>query len=306
MALGMLDLSIVTDRLIEQLNGCTSASQLWLNATKFEIKYTGLAPDAARQGEGCQVSVYLFHVTVDKFHRNTFPTGGTAQTIPEHPLALTLYYLLTAHSASDYIQEQRAMSIALKCFHEHPTVRAKVPIDATHDREEEFTLTIEPQTVDDIGRLWQAISSPMRLSAMYRASVVFLEPPPPRTPDVVRHAPAFEPPYEIKVFEAVPGPVVASANTDETGFVAITIANAIFATGVTAVRLRALPLVETTSATAALVGRHFRVAAQDTLHLRVPLHTPKGHYLLTVQPTADRRTLEIDLIVPEPTPAQLG
>jgi hypothetical protein len=293
MTLGLLDLTIVTDRVIEQLKGCTSRSALWDHAKRFDINYTGLAPDEARSGEGCQVSVYLFHIALDKFYRNTCPTGGSAQAIPEQPLALTLYYLLTASSANDYIQEQQAMSIALKCLHEHPIVRAKVPIDATHTREEQFTLTIEPQTVDDIGRLWQAITKPMRLSAVYRASVVFLEPPPPRTPKVVRHAPTFEAGYEIKVLEA-------GVRVDEKGFVAITIANAGFAIGVTTVRLRALQLVETTNKTAPLVGRHFWVVDSDTLHVRVPLYSPQGRYLLTVQPTADSRPLDIDLIVPEP------
>src|SRR5437764_1137660 len=37
-------------------------------------------------------------------------------------------------------------------------------------------LTIELETSDGLGRLWQAITSPYRLSAVYKASVVFITP----------------------------------------------------------------------------------------------------------------------------------
>ena len=186
MALGLLDLSIVTDRLLKQLNDCVDVSPMWAEeptppagtplganpGARFTIYFSGSPPDIAHALDNCQVSLYLFHVAPDKFHRSTFPTGGRARVIPEQPLALTLYYLLSAHS-KDYIEEQQAMSIALKCFHDHPVVSATVPIDS---RVEEFTLTMEPESVDDIGRLWQSISIPLRLSAVYRASVVFLQP----------------------------------------------------------------------------------------------------------------------------------
>lgn len=291
MTLGLLDLSIVTDRLIKHLNNCTSASQLWHEdaTTKFDITYTGLAPDAARKDAGCRVSVYLFHVAPDKFHRNTFPTGGNAQEIPEQPLALTLYYLLTAYSPTSYIQEQQAMSIALKCFHEHPIVTALVPVDK---REEEFTLTIEPQTVDEIGRLWQSISSPMRLSVVYRASVVFIEPPPPKTPQVVRIPPKPKP----TPFDKVPGPIEASVTAFPGGRATITITDAGFVAGETQVQIRAL-LLQPTATDPPEAGR-FRVVNATTLDLQVPVDTPPGRYLLHVHPAAGKPTLEIWLDVP--------
>jgi len=145
---------------------------------QFAINFTGLAPDAVRDVAGCSLSLYLFHVAPDKFHRNTFPLQdlvghGPSQhlvaprprRIPQQPLALTLYYLLSVHS-DNYIEEQQAMSIALKCFHDRPIVSATITTTAPPEtRTEEFTLTMEPESVDEIGRLWQALSSPLRLSA---------------------------------------------------------------------------------------------------------------------------------------------
>lgn len=204
MPLGLLDLSIVTDRLLSLLNGCVQNSRLWSEeptppdgtppgitpGQRFDINVTGLAPDEIRSLAGCQLSLYLFHVSQDQFQRNSPVTGPTTAkgatrvpTIPYQPLSLDLYYLLTAYSKGSYIQEQQAMSIALKCLHENPIVRATVPVDG---RTEEFCLTMEVESVLEAGRLWQAITSSLRLSVIYKVSVVFIEPksPPPLAPEV--------------------------------------------------------------------------------------------------------------------------
>src|SRR4051794_9439672 len=127
MPVGLLDLSIVTDRLLRHLSESEASSLLWdeerptppvgpieppglervIPPPRFAINFTGLAPDAVRELGGCSLSLYLFHVTPDKFHRNTFPVADRvdlpkphlvpprARTIPQQPFALTLYYLVS-------------------------------------------------------------------------------------------------------------------------------------------------------------------------------------------------------------------
>jgi hypothetical protein len=154
MSLGLLDLSLVTRRLLKQLTDCATATRIWDEpgnlspGSPFTLNFTEKPPHEASKTSHCQVSLYLFHVAADKFYRNTYPDGGRARRIPEHPLGLTLYYLLSAHSKADY-DAQQAMSIALKCFHEHHTLSAEAPMDGSIH---EFTLTLEPQTVDEVAR----------------------------------------------------------------------------------------------------------------------------------------------------------
>ena len=293
MAFGILDLSIVTDQLVDQLT-TFAGSFAPLSVDPFTLKFTGLAPDAARLDTeaDCRVSVYLFHVAADKFYRSTYPTGGSPQRIPEQPLALTLYYLVTAYSAKSHNNEQRAMSAVLKCFHEGP-------IKKLNTVSEEFTLTLEAQSVDELSRLWQSIASPMRLSAVYRVSVIFIAPPERKTPEPVRHAVKFDPPYDIKPLDPVPGPPVLGATADTSGLVALTLTTHDFTAGVTTAMLRALPLLETAPATYPLAARHFRVVNDMNLQLRVPLFTPAGEYLLSVQPSATKPALDYQLTVPE-------
>ncbi len=170
--LGVLDLSIITDTLRNLLEGCRDAAKL-----PFTIVVTGAQPEAVQNDGDCQLSIYLLHISQDKFQRNSPVLGSRALTIPQQPLALDLYYLLTAYAGKNYAQEQQAMSIALRCLYNNPIIKKVVQGD-TH---QEFTLSMEVDSADERSRLWQALATPLRLSVVYKVSVVFITPDAPAT-----------------------------------------------------------------------------------------------------------------------------
>ena len=284
MALGLLDLSIVTDRLIRELVECRDASAIWAPGDVVDINITGLAPSTLPRTEGCQLSLYLFHVEADPAHRNTYPTGGVARPVPQQPLGLKLHYLLSAFSAESYIEEQQAMSIGLKCFHEHPVLDAAIPGGGT----ERVTLTLEPRGADEAARLWQSLGSPLRTSAAYEAGVTFLQPPDDlTTPDVVRHLPDVE--VEAVSGELPPEPSALAVNAGRAVVEGVGVA-----AGQTRVVLRSLELAETTGA---LSPGEFIVTGPTTLELRLPDGAPPGRYRLRVFRGPDLPTVELWLEV---------
>jgi hypothetical protein len=194
---GMLDLSIVTDEIRHLLERCITASPLFDTnggpVVKFDIFVHGDPPDVVRNEAHCNLSLYLFHISQDRYQMNALNTNPGApngfprsQRIPLQPMSLDLYYLLTAYSDTGYVEQQQAMSIALRCLHENPIITTTVPLGP--GRPEEFCLTLEPQSVDEAGRLWQATTAPIRLSAVYKVSVIFISPeaPPAGAPKVQR------------------------------------------------------------------------------------------------------------------------
>ena len=198
MAASVLDLSIITDELLALLTAAFDPTlSIWTThggqIAPFNAHITGAMPEAVRNSsEGdCQLSLYLLHVSQDKFYRNT-PVPGpypakadtAAQSLSLRPLSLDLYYLLTAYAKDKYNLEQQAMGIALRCFHEHAIISNVAP-NTRH-----FTLTMEMQTADEMARLWQALSTPLRLSVVYKVSVAFVTPsdkpgPPQPPPEAV-------------------------------------------------------------------------------------------------------------------------
>ena len=180
-----LDLSAVTDSLIGLVKSQWTTAPIWTElgasppAPTFTPNFSGLAPDAARQAPGPQLSMFLYHVEPDNARETLFwqpQLAGAPGSPPTRfmPLALDLYYLLFAYSETSYTEEQEAMSVALRVYHANPIVRgdpgAAVPW--------ELSLTMEHRSYDELSRLWQATTAPLRMSQVYRASVVFIEPDP--------------------------------------------------------------------------------------------------------------------------------
>lgn len=292
MPIGLLDLSIVTDRIVRELKGAVAASRLWIEggppgspATRVTVNVTGLAPDAVREESGCYLSVYLFHVSPEPYNRNTFlREGPRARAVPEMALALTLRYLVTAYSAKSYADEQQAMSIALKWFHEHPTVTSTVPLDG---RTESFTLSMQPEPIDDIGRLWQAANISMRLATVYRASVVFIQPventKTPRPVEQVRLA--VEP---LATAPPLPGTaVIAGAVITVTG-------SEFVRRGVAEVRFAGRTL---TAGAAPLAAASFRVVSETEVEMRPDPAPTRGRYPVWIT-RSDRSLVEAWLEVP--------
>jgi hypothetical protein len=87
-------------------------------------------------------------------------------------MALNLFYLLFAYSQASYAQELEAMSVALRIFHANPIVRSAAGASVAW----ELTLTLEHRTYDELSRLWQATTAPLRMSLVYRAAVVLIDP----------------------------------------------------------------------------------------------------------------------------------
>ncbi len=195
--IGVLDLSIVTGLLCNTLNTYWNTAPLWQTlsvGSKFTPNVSGLTPDSARLNSNgqCQVTLSLIHIEPDRYNRNFVhpppqqppvqnPPAPRAQMIPALPLALDLFYFVTAWADGNATQEQQAISIALNCFHQNPIIRTNVtfPGSPPTSTQEEFTLTMEIESVDSISRFWQALTVPFRLSLMYKVAVVFLTPPAP-------------------------------------------------------------------------------------------------------------------------------
>jgi Pvc16 N-terminal domain len=93
------------------------------------------------------------------------------------PLALDLFYLVSAYAEGSYAEEQQAMSVALRIFHENAVVRSGPPSPpAPGPLDWQLTLTMEHRSYDELSRLWQATTAPLRLGVVYRAAAVFLAP----------------------------------------------------------------------------------------------------------------------------------
>ena len=173
MAWSTPDIASITDAIHDGLDAAIQAAI----GADFAVTVSRSSPETARKNP-CQLTFYLMHVGRDAFWRNAPVAGVRPQLNIAQPLSLNLYYLLSAWSDARYQEEQRAMTVALQYFHANPIYRhlSGGLVD------EEFSISVEADSIEEMSRLWQAFTVPMRLSCVVKVGVVFVAPetaPPP-------------------------------------------------------------------------------------------------------------------------------
>jgi hypothetical protein len=147
---------------------------------------TTMLPDRARAGSDTanQVNLFLYQATPNAGWRNLdLPTRTRPGESGYPPLALNLYYLVTAYGR-DNDQSQpfshellgRAMSI----LHDHPVlgqdeIQAALPGNDLYTQIERIRFTLQPLGVEEIYRLWTGFQTPYRTSVSYEATVVLID-----------------------------------------------------------------------------------------------------------------------------------
>jgi hypothetical protein len=130
--------------------------------------------------------------------------GNDARNIARAPMALALFYILTAHHEQnpdiDALTQQRLMGLALKTMHDYPIVVDRLMIDAgagagaqpvldpaLQGNDNPLQIILRPLTPEDTLAFWSTDDQQTaRLSAYYEVRVVMLAPEAPeRFPGVV-------------------------------------------------------------------------------------------------------------------------
>jgi hypothetical protein len=181
------DLSAITDSLTDLVKANWANAPLWAEleagssgpaTPTFTPNVSGLPPNLLHKEDGPQLSLFLYHVEPNNAVESMFwapqsisSAAGPGQPVRFLPLALNLYYLMSAFAGDNYHWEQQAMSVAMRIFHANPIVSRPVSSPLW-----ELSLTMENRPYNEMSDLWQATTVPMRLSVVYRAAVVLIDP----------------------------------------------------------------------------------------------------------------------------------
>lgn len=122
------------------------------------------------------IGFYLFHVQESSHYKNFPSAGNDNPPVNYTPMALNLFYQLSANSIKedneqDAYDEQNLMTVAMKALHD----RSQMHITTTL-KKINIKITLQTLSPSESVQYWAAAESPVRLSAYYEVSVVFLEP----------------------------------------------------------------------------------------------------------------------------------
>jgi hypothetical protein len=165
------------------------------------LEVTGIPPEKVHHPSNT-LSIFLYHIAEDPFYKNALGPGKDVPNVAKAPMALSLFYILTAHhetnSVFDAEIQQKLMGYALKTFHDFPVVTQRTQINGTPILDPEFGtdtihITLRPVTPENALSFWSSEDTrTARLSAYYEVRVVLLEPELPRTmPGIVLNVGSF-------------------------------------------------------------------------------------------------------------------
>ena len=195
-----LAIASVTAVLKDLLNNGVIDHQL--SGVVGEVTVSALPPDrllVAGEQETSRINLFMYHASPNPGWRNVgLPSrSSSGDRIANPPLALDLHYLLTAYGASEFHAEI-LLGYAMQLLHENPVLsrdmirRTLAPVSPVTgvilptplntliaselaDQVETVRLTPQTMTTDDVSKLWMAIQSHYRPTAVYQASVVLIE-----------------------------------------------------------------------------------------------------------------------------------
>jgi hypothetical protein len=137
-------------------------------------------PDAT--DDHLRLNLYLYQLLPNAAWRNQAPPSSRPGESAPAPLALDLYYLLTAYAAGEELafESQQLLGMGMAVLHDVPILGANsVMLADTGPAEdllgERIRITPQPLSVDDIAKVWAALQAPYVTSAAFEVSVVLIE-----------------------------------------------------------------------------------------------------------------------------------
>jgi hypothetical protein len=155
-------------------------------------------PDKVRTtGNSSQVNLFLYHTSVNAAWRNMdVPWRTRSGETAAPPLALNLYYLITAYYGESeegvdtsggqqrLLGSHRLLGRAMGVLHDHPVldpaeINANLPaadrLEHPYDQVERVRITPHGLSPDELSKVWTGSQTQYRLSAAYEVSVVLIE-----------------------------------------------------------------------------------------------------------------------------------
>jgi hypothetical protein len=156
-----------------------------LDSDLSDLAVTLQPPDIARKNvTSAQLNVFLYQVVYNAAYRNMDIPGRVRPGEAAQPaLALNLHYLITAWGRGDSDKDavsHRVLAAAMSALHDRPLldrddIRNALPDNDLADQVERMRVTLMPQSVEELSKLWTAFQTNYRVSAVYEATVVLID-----------------------------------------------------------------------------------------------------------------------------------
>lgn len=144
-------------------------------------------PDEVKTPGNNLINIFLYQTMIDAAWRNRdMPRQIKPGETGLPPLALNLFYLLTAYGKNDDapdlpdLTSHRLLGRAMRALHDHPVlsgaeIKSALSGNDLNEQIEHVRITQQPMSLDDMSKLWTTFQSKYRISIAYQVAVVLIE-----------------------------------------------------------------------------------------------------------------------------------
>jgi hypothetical protein len=168
--------------------------QLPTGVTRSDLRVTVSTPQEEDDddADGPRINMFLYRTTENAALKNQMiPGEGHPSEYGHPPLSLVLHYLLTAYGTNDengVVNETLAhflLGSAMRVMHDYPVITeslmtvnspaTEILHESLRGEHERIKVCLDPISLEDLSKVWTALTRPYRLSAAYSISVVQIE-----------------------------------------------------------------------------------------------------------------------------------
>lgn len=132
------------------------------------------SPYELREDESVRISIYLYRVGENPYTKNQFPVEGLGGRSRKPPLTLDLYYMVTPLLGTPF-EQQTVLGKVLRVFYDRANLEGADLAGSLGVSGEPVHLMLNPVTLEETTRVWQALDLAYRLSVCYIARVAMVD-----------------------------------------------------------------------------------------------------------------------------------
>jgi hypothetical protein len=131
------------------------------------------SPGDLENNDTVRLSVYLYRIVEDPYSKNRPPIRDDRGFLEKPPLTLDLYYLVTPLLGLPRDQ-QIVLGKTMQVLYDHSTLEATDLVGSLKASGEPVRVILNPVSLEELTRVWQALEMSYRLSVCYVVRVAVM------------------------------------------------------------------------------------------------------------------------------------
>jgi hypothetical protein len=121
-----------------------------------------------------RLSIYLYRIVEDPNGKNRFPVQGNGAQLRKPPLSLDLFYLVTPLVGAPR-EQQIVLGKAMQVLYDRAILEGPDLVGTLGTSGEELRVILNPVSLEEGARVWQALEMSYRLSVCYTVRVSMID-----------------------------------------------------------------------------------------------------------------------------------